>query len=181
MSQFANSKSSRKRKERDFQIPVGSGQIQEKRMKRDNFCFLPVERYQNKECGGRGNCFFLVISHLLGPNANYNHKKLRKDTCDYIEKYLLEDHCGFIYDQHPKEHINKMRKSGTWATHVEIRAISNMLKRTIHIYEPKFSMYDGVEKLVGYTKKLLKEENILQMILYFSDMYQKPITKQLSL
>ena len=102
-----------KRKNRDFEDDYNI-MYKGKKYKCNPFDFLPIERYMFKECGGQGNCFFLVISFLLGNKKKMGHLSFRIQTCDYIEEYLLEEYLGFIYDKHPIEHINNMRKSKHW-------------------------------------------------------------------
>jgi len=72
--------------------------------------FLSSNEYEAVECRGAGNCFFLSVSFLLGPGSQNSHAKLRKRTCDYMERTMRSFQAGFEYENNPKEYIKDMRK-----------------------------------------------------------------------
>ena len=99
--------------------------------------FLNSSKYQEKECGGKGNCLFLSISFLLGNTKSNSHSKLRERACNYMESNLNRFGNFFEYKYNPKEHIAQMRKLGKEGGHTEILALSQILKRSILVYEKR--------------------------------------------
>lgn len=153
-------KNSNKRKRNDLPFEHEMEQSQNKMTKvsEDSITFLSNSKYQAKECGGGGNCLFLLISFLLGKKKGNGHKSLRKKTCDYIEKNICQFEGSLEYENNPQEYITKMRRSGVWGGHPEIKALAKILKRSIHIYESKFSKS---RKLIGF--QLKAQEDIINI------------------
>ena len=83
---------------------------------------------------GDGNCLFSSFSFICTGSISYN-REFRSFICDYIQEngnlleFVLEGETG-------KDYINRtnMRTSGTWGTHVEIFAFSQICKHDIIVY-----------------------------------------------
>ena len=89
---------------------------------------------------GDGNCLFSSFSYVCTGCISYN-REFRSFICDYIQEngnlldFVLEGETG-------TEYINRtnMRTSGTWGTHVEIFAFSQICKHDIVVYS-RFGHY----------------------------------------
>ncbi|CAI7752004.1 unnamed protein product, partial [Closterium sp. NIES-54] len=87
-----------------------------------------------REASADGNCFFRAVSdHVFGNQAK--HVELRQQVVDYIEEHetdfapFVEDDMGF------KEYCSSMREDSTWGGHMELQAVSLLLKRNICIHQ----------------------------------------------
>ena len=136
-----NSKRPNKRKISDlpFESEMQNQENKMTKISEDSVTFLSASKYQAKECGGEGNCLFLSISFLLGNKKGTSHTSIRKKACDYIEKKLCDFEGSLEYSSNPQEYLKKMRKSGVWGGHPEIKALATIVKRNIQIFESKFS------------------------------------------
>ena len=89
---------------------------------------------------GDGNCLFSSFSYVCTGSIDYD-REFRSFICDYIQgngnllDFVLEGETG-------AEYINrtKMRTSGTWGTHVEIFAFSQICKHDVVVYS-RFGNY----------------------------------------
>jgi len=123
--------------------------------------FLDSQLYASKECGGRGNCLFLSISYQLPKSSENNHHSLRQRAVSYIEDNLEEfapSLRGLINPKNqkpysPKMYIEEKRNDGEYGDEPEIRALSQVLNRTIRIYEPHYlnKSFDGFSFKIEYT------------------------------
>ncbi|CAI5509893.1 unnamed protein product, partial [Closterium sp. Naga37s-1] len=74
-----------------------------------------------------------VSDHVFGNQAK--HVELRQQVVEYIEAHetdfapFVEDDMGF------KEYCSSMREDGTWGGHMELQAVSLLLKRNICIHQ----------------------------------------------
>ncbi|CAI5510635.1 unnamed protein product [Closterium sp. Naga37s-1] len=87
-----------------------------------------------REVSADGNCFFRAVSdHVFGKQSQ--HVELRQQVVDYIESHeadfapFVEDDMGF------KEYCSSMREDGTWGGHMELQAVSLLLKRNACIHQ----------------------------------------------
>ncbi|GJP41962.1 hypothetical protein CLOM_g1573 [Closterium sp. NIES-68] len=87
-----------------------------------------------REVSADGNCFFRAVSdHVFGNQSQ--HVELRHQVVDYLEAHeadfapFVEDDMGF------KEYCSGMRDDGTWGGHMELQAVSLLLKRNICIHQ----------------------------------------------
>jgi len=86
---------------------------------------------------------------MLGSPKESSHLKLRK-VVTHIEKNLSNFQGELEYERALTEYVNRMKKSGQWAGHPEIKAMAYILNRTIAIYESK---YDEFGEVVGFAYK----------------------------
>ena len=83
---------------------------------------------------GDGNCLFSSLSFICTGSVSYN-TEFRSYICDYIERN--SNSLDFVLDgETGHEYINRtnMRMSGTWGTHIEIFAFSQICKHDIIVY-----------------------------------------------
>ena len=86
-----------------------------------------------------GNCFFKAVGDQMGdPFGNATHLLLRKRVCDWEEKHKDTEIVPFM-DDHERAigvdtHITKMRENKEYALQHEVKALSAVLKRFVHIY-----------------------------------------------
>ncbi|CAI7832474.1 unnamed protein product, partial [Closterium sp. NIES-54] len=76
---------------------------------------------------------YKMSDHVFGNQAK--HVELRQQVVDYIEEHetefapFVEDDMGF------KEYCSSMREDSTWGGHMELQAVSLLLKRNICIHQ----------------------------------------------
>lgn len=80
---------------------------------------------------GDGNCLFRAVSHQLFLSEN-RHEELRAKCVKHMVKHRkrFEMFC----DQNFDEHVEEMKKLGTWGDDLEIRALEEIIDRIICIY-----------------------------------------------
>ncbi|XP_062580136.1 uncharacterized protein LOC134242119 [Saccostrea cucullata] len=101
----------------------------------------PFEKQLGKPCdehkiSGDGNCFFRAVSFSLTNSEDY-HYDLRSAVC----KHMLENEDYFLSflrrgERSVKDHVlmSSMEKNGTWATEIEIKAMSHLLGVDIYTF-----------------------------------------------
>jgi len=94
-------------------------------------------------------CFWLCI-FCWEAKKKSSHLKLRRKAVNHIEKNLSDFEGALEYEKQSLEYIKKMKKSGTYGGHPEIKAMAFLLNRTIAIYESK---YDESREVVGFDYK----------------------------
>lgn len=89
-----------------------------------------------KQIEGDGNCFFRAISYCVAQSEHF-HLEIRKLVCNY----LLQNQNFFKSYLRPADnsiqsHLSstQMIREGTWATEIEILAVSHILKLDIYTY-----------------------------------------------
>lgn len=98
---------------------------------------------------GDGNCFFRAVSFYLS-GSDHAHDRMRLEMCKHImqnqamfQKLLRSNQCFQSY-------VKDMGTFGSWATEVEVIAMSHMLNIPIFTYEDsQWSKYSG--KLIDKT------------------------------
>lgn len=92
---------------------------------------------------GDGNCFFRAVSFYLS-GSDHAHDKMRLKMCNYLmqnqtmfQKLLRSNQCFQSY-------VKAMERLGSWATEVEVIAMSHMLNIPIFTFEDsQWSKYSG--------------------------------------
>ena len=80
-----------------------------------------------------GNCFFRAIAHQIEGHEE-EHSRYREMVVEYIMQHR-EDFEPFIEDNVDfDEYCEGMKKSGTWAGHMEIQAASRVTRTNICIH-----------------------------------------------
>ena len=80
-----------------------------------------------------GNCFFRAIAHQIEGDEK-EHSRYREMVVEYIMQHR-EDFEPFIEDNVDfDEYCEGMKKSGTWAGHMEIQAASRVTRTNICIH-----------------------------------------------
>lgn len=79
-----------------------------------------------------GNCLFRSLSKQLCDDPEC-HRMLRKIVTEYVESNA-ELFTGWTVQRLPvTEHARRMRMQGTWGSHLEIKAIATLFKKTIYV------------------------------------------------
>ncbi|XP_062601396.1 uncharacterized protein LOC134263100 [Saccostrea cucullata] len=123
----------------------------------------PFEKDLGKPCdehkiSGDGNCFFRAVSFCLTNSEDY-HYDLRSAVCkhllekeDYFQSYLRAG------ERSVKDHVlmSSMEKTGTWATEIEIKAMSHLLGVDIYTFSNNRWLKFSAERVgVSVTEKRL--------------------------
>ena len=79
-----------------------------------------------------GNCLFRTLSKQLCGNPE-QHPKLRKVITDYVASNPSLFSGWTTDNQSIEEHVRKMRNTGCWGSHLEIKAAATMFKKSIYV------------------------------------------------
>ncbi|RSH92953.1 hypothetical protein EHS25_008401 [Saitozyma podzolica] len=90
-----------------------------------------------RDVEGDGNCLFRALSDQLYGEQN-RHPEIRKLTCDYLETHKQDMEFWVLYSsclegEDYAAYVTRMRKSGQYASEVEVNAAARMLRRDIRI------------------------------------------------
>ncbi|XP_062579865.1 uncharacterized protein LOC134241859 [Saccostrea cucullata] len=123
----------------------------------------PFEKELGKPCNehkisGDGNCFFRAVSFSLTNSEDY-HYDLRNAVCkhlleneDYFQSFLRAGARSVV------DHVlmSSMEKTGTWATEVEIKAMSHLLGVDIYTFSNNHWLKFSAERVgVSVTERRL--------------------------
>lgn len=89
--------------------------------------------FECSDTPANGDCFFSAVEQQLSihaPDLFHPAYDLRAKTVGHIEHYFSE-YRGFV--EEPDSYLERLRKSGTWADDVSIRALSRVLNVTLAI------------------------------------------------
>ena len=79
---------------------------------------------------GDGNCFFRALAVILYGTQD-EHARVRREVVGHIEK---NSNRFSAFTSQVKQHVDDMRKSGVWATLVEILAAVGMYGVPLYLY-----------------------------------------------
>lgn len=81
---------------------------------------------------GDGNCMFRSLAKQLSDNSN-NHAILRDNICEFIS-LNSEKFQGFVTEGLTlEEHLNTVRKQGTFGTQLELKTASTLFQLNIYV------------------------------------------------
>ena len=109
----------------------------------------PLLSWQNRKVvsvAGDGNCFFRALAVLLYGRQD-EHACVRREVVGHIER---NSNRFSAFTLQVKQHVNDMRKSGVWATLVEILAAVGMYGVPLYLYTltPNRSSYHALAVLL---------------------------------
>lgn len=98
------------------------------------------------------SCLFRAISTFYD---DFSTEDLRTYTCDYLKRnpYLFGDHVRVV----DEPYIDKMRKSSTWGSSIEIKACCNLLRTNITIKNTR----DRPNTLIEFLSECITENHIM--------------------
>eukprot|EP00745_Piridium_sociabile_P009294 TRINITY_DN16467_c1_g1_i4.p1 TRINITY_DN16467_c1_g1~~TRINITY_DN16467_c1_g1_i4.p1 ORF type:complete len:219 (+),score=25.92 TRINITY_DN16467_c1_g1_i4:3-659(+) len=115
--------------------------------------------------GKDGNCFFRTISCVL-LGAEYKHRDLRGILCDFLQSH--DSQFFQVTNCRSYVSISGMRKSGVWATEIEIFGAATLLNTPVFVFtiegsgrQPRWLKY---EPLFQISAKLLPTERAIYMV-----------------
>ena len=116
-------------------------------------CALPI--FQKVKTLGDGNCFFRAVSDQLNKHER-NHLKLRTAAVnhiainrDYFSAFLTSD------NNNMEQYIRRMKRDGTYADHLAIKATSVVIRRNIVIHR-----YDDIPSLVPSSEDTMAQIHV---------------------
>lgn len=91
---------------------------------------------------GDGNCLFHSVSRQINiaRKSSYDADSLRDQTVIYMREHVTDLMLTSILPgevgKSPERYFQEMKNPGVWGGEPEIRAMSDMLETTIHVYQP---------------------------------------------
>lgn len=95
---------------------------------------IEKNKYEIKKIKNDGNCMFRAVSDQVYGKDEY-HQIIREKCVEYI--LLDKEYFSQFIDGGEKEfddYIRRMKKNGIWGDDVELKALSEIYKRNIHIF-----------------------------------------------
>ena len=94
-----------------------------------------------------GNCLFHAIvccTQYIQPNVRFTHLTLRHQVVQHMRRHTSVEQKKNILQEYSFNHVNQyfahMKKAGTWGDEFVIEALSEMLQRTINVYNTHFDI-----------------------------------------
>lgn len=153
MSKSQRRRDNKERKERERQERIKSGQVDDS----DNIRLIEMKRIEDLleerglslcEISSDGDCLYKAIEHQMKLTRNESHtvEELRHKTSEYIRKnkdefwpFLLNDQNNLVSDREFEVYCDKIANTKTWGGHLELKALSNILKVPIEIIQAEGS------------------------------------------
>lgn len=105
------------------------------------------------EIEGDGNCLFRAISHQLYLNEDH-HEALRRQCVEHLVYH--KKRFSLFCTEDFEEHVKEMSKVGIWGDELEIRALEEIIDRTIRIYSSDSPVADKAINTNFEEESLLK-------------------------
>lgn len=153
LSKSQRRRDNKERKEKERQERIKSGQVDDS----DNIRLIEMKRIEDLleerglslcEISSDGDCMYKAIEHQmkLTRNASHTVEELRHKTSEYIRQnkdefwpFLLNDQNNLVSDKEFEVYCDKIANTKTWGGHLELKALSNILKVPIEIIQAEGS------------------------------------------
>lgn len=126
---------------------------------------------------GAGDCLFISVAQgiMLRTGIKVNHRKLRKQTVDYIEN---KNSLKMLIESPANNYLANMRNHA-WGGHIEIAALAKIVQRKYNIKGIKIYHEEDLPKLVpirGFSPKLDKKRKHLQIRIVLDNVSKASMT-----
>lgn len=151
----------KERKERERQERIKAGQLDDS----ENIRLIEMKRVEDLleerglslcEISSDGDCMYKAIEHQmkLTRNAPHTVEELRSKSAEYIRSnkddfwpFLLNDQNNLVSDREFEVYCDKIANTKTWGGHLELKALSNILKVPIEIIQA-----EGTSIQIGFSE-----------------------------